>query len=158
MKKCFIIIFLIPIVICFTGCEKYISFDYLLTDKYDAVYCFIPNKRKTWVKDTTICFYRENLRLLPLLDWKEGIKRGQISLGSGTIDNLFDKWKCDTVSFFIFDRDIVDNYPWEYIIQNYCVLQRYDFSKEDLVQLNCQISYPPTKDMADIRMFPRYKE
>ena len=158
MKKCSIVIFLITIVICVTGCEKYISFDFLFADKYDAVYCFIPNKREAWIKDTTIYFSREDLRLLFLQDWEEGIKHGQISLGSGTIENLFDNWQCDTVSFFIFDRDTVEVYSWDYIIQNYCVLQRYDFSKTDLVKLKCQISYPPTEEMANIHMFPSYKE
>ena len=47
---------------------------------------------------------------------------------------------------------------YEYITQNYCVLQRYDFSRRDLEKLNCNITYPPTEEMSDIRMFPRYKE
>ena len=157
MKKYFILLFLVPLVICITGCEKFISFDYRFTEKYDAVYCFIPDKKEAWIKDTTICFSRDDLRLLPLWDWEKGIRCGKISLGLGTLDNLFRDWQCDTVSFFIFDKDSVDRYPWEEIVKNYCVLQRYDFSKEDLKRLNCQIYYPPTKEMAGIHMYPRYE-
>jgi hypothetical protein len=158
MKKSLIVLFIISIVIGVTGCEKFISFEFLLADKYDSVYCYIPDKRVACVKDTTIYFSKGDLRLLLLRDWKEGIKHGEISLGSGTIDNLFDNWQSDTVSFFIFDRDTVDLYPWDYIIQNYCVLQRYDFSKTDLEQLKCQISYPPTEEMSKIQMFPPYRD
>lgn len=146
----------ILIVLCLNGCEKFIVFDYLLPEKYECVYCFIPEKTKLCVNDTTIFFTKEDLRLLPLLDWEEGYKRGQISLGSGTIDSLFDNWGSDKVSFFIFDKDVVDTIPWDDIVQNYCVLQRYDFTKEELKRIRCQIKYPPTEEMANIKMYPPY--
>lgn len=158
MKKSTTVLLLVSIVICIMGCEKFVEFNFLFTDKYDAVYCFIPNERESWQKDTTICFSKEDLLLLPLCDWEDGIKGGIISLGMGTLDLFFDNWQCDTVSFFIFERDSVDNNSWDYIVQNYCVLQRYDFSKEDLERLNFQISYPPTEEMAHIHMYPPYKE
>lgn len=159
MKKCFNAISLILISICIAGCEEFVSFDYLFTDKYDAVYCFIPDRMETWVKDTTICFSKEELRLLRLLDWGDGTKRGQISLGLDTLDHLFDyEWQCDTVSFFIFDVNVVDTCSWDDIVQNYWVLQRYDFTKEDLDRIRCQISYPPSPEMKDIKMWPPYEE
>lgn len=149
-------VFLILMALSITGCEKYIAFDFLLPEEYECVYCFIPEKTKNWVNDTTIFFTKEELRLLPLLDWEGGKKRGQISLGSGTIDSLFDNWGSDRVSFFIFDKDVVDAIPWDDIVKNYCVLQRYDFTREDLNQIKCQIFYPPTKEMAQIHMYPPY--
>lgn len=159
MKKYFKAIFLISIVICISGCDKCISFDYLFTDKYDAVYCFVPDRMETWVKDTTICFSKEDLELLRLLDWGDGTIRGQINLGLGTLENLFNQeWQCDTVSFFIFDVNVVDTCSWDDIVQNYWVLQRYDFTKEDLDRIRCQISYPPSPEMKDIKMWPPYEE
>lgn len=156
MKRHYLYLFLTIIVVCATGCEKFISFDFTLTDRYEAVYCFIPDKRTVWINDTTICFSKENLQLLPLQDWGDGKRHGQISLGSGTIDSLFDSWQCETVSFFILDKDIVENCSWDYVVQNYCILQRYDFSKADLVRLKCQISYPPTEEMSKVYMYPPY--
>ena len=141
-----------------SGCDECISFDYRFPDQYDAVYCFVPERDKAWVKDTTICFSKEDLVLLSLDSWGDGRKGGQVNLGLGTMDDLFYHWQCDTVSFFIFDKEIVENQSWDYIVQNYCVLQRYDFSKEDLERINCQISYPPTADMANIHMYPPYED
>ncbi len=145
-------------VICATGCDIYTAVDYHFPYDFDAVYCFIPKYGEVWVKDTTICFSREELQLLTLLDGGDGRKYGQLTVGSGDIARQFDLWKCDTVSFFIFDKGIVDNHPWDYIVKNYCVLQRYDFSEDDLARINCQISYPPTKEMANMHMFPPYDE
>lgn len=61
-------------------------------------------------------------------------------------------------SFFIFDSKVVENNTWEDVVRNYMVLQRYDFSKEDLARLNCQIFYPPTEEMSEIHMFPPYEK
>ena len=61
-------------------------------------------------------------------------------------------------SFFIFDSKVVENNTWEEVVQNYMVLQRYDFSKEDLARLNCRIFYPPTEEMSEIHMFPPYEK
>ena len=60
------------------------------------------------------------------------------------------------MSFFIFDKDVVDALPWDDIVKKYCVLQRYDFTREDLNRINCQILYPPTKEMAQIHLYPPY--
>ena len=142
---------------CLTGCEKFISFGFSLPEKYECVYCFIPEKRIKWSNDTTICFTKEDLRLLPLSPWGEGEKYGVVSLGQGTIDYLFYCWESDTVSFFLFDKNVVDTMPWDEIVKNYCVLQRYDFTKEDLNRIRCHIYYPPTEEMATIHMFPPYE-
>jgi hypothetical protein len=162
MKKIVILFFLIPVLACFTGCEDWIAFDYWLPDEYDSVYCFIPERNKTWVNDTAICFSKEDLRLLSLTPCEDGdgnLGHGHIDFGLGTNSHLFKwEWQCDTVSFFIFDKDTVDSHPWDYIVKNYCVLQRYDFTKKDLDKIRDQIYYPPTEEMADIHMYPRYKK
>lgn len=157
MKKSLIILYLLSIIFA-SGCDIYTTVDCQFPYKYDEVYFFIPESKEKWVGDTSLCFSRDDLELLKLNDLGDGEKRGQITVGNGDIDYQFKYWQCDTVSFFFFDKDTIDTYPWDYIVQNYCVLQRYDFSKEDLVRLNYQISYPPTEEMAHIHMYPPYKE
>ena len=138
------------------GCEPFVAFDYYLPIKYDAVYCYVPEKGMPCKKDTTIHFSVNEMALLLLRDYSDGQKYGHLDLGMGDVDALFREWGCDTVSFFIFDRKVVDNNSWDDVVKNYMVLQRYDFSKDDLVRLRCQIYYLPTKEMSEIRMFPRY--
>ncbi|MFR8802900.1 MAG: hypothetical protein ACLVGR_00150 [Anaerovoracaceae bacterium] len=138
------------------GCDKFIVFDYYLRGECDAVYCYVPEKGIPCKKDTTISFTAEELVLLRLNKYQDGQKYGRIDYGIGDIDGLFRKWNCDTVSFFIFDSKVVENNTWEEVGRNYMVLQRYDFSKEDLARLNCRIFYPPTEEMSEIHMFPPY--
>lgn len=109
-------------------------------------------------KDTAISFSAEELVLLHLKKDSEGQNYGRIDYGIENIDGLFRRWNCDTVSFFMFDSKVVENNTWEEVVQNYMVLQRYDFSKEDLARLNCQIFYPPTEEMSEIHMFPPYEK
>lgn len=81
---------------------------------------------------------------------------GQTALWTKSLDQQFQKWDCDTVSFFLFEKDVVDNYTWDEIVKNYQILQRYDFSKEDLIRLDCKIPYPPTEKMSGMHMYPPY--
>ena len=151
------IVLLILFFTLFTGCEKFVIFDFYFPIQYDdSVYLFIPERTSQWVKDTSICFSKEELQLVKLDNWGNS-KIGAIDFAMGTVEHQFYEWGCDTVSFFIFDRDIVENYSWQYIVQEYCVLQRYDFSEQDLIRLRCQIPYPPTEEMKDMHMYPPYQ-
>ncbi|GHT56308.1 hypothetical protein AGMMS50233_07830 [Endomicrobiia bacterium] len=38
------------------------------------------------------------------------------------------------------------------------ILQRYDINLQDMINLNWEISYPPTEAMKDITMYPPYEE
>ena len=64
----------------------------------------------------------------------------------------------DTLRLFIFQDDIVDNYGWEKVHDDYMILVRYDLSKEDIQRLNTDIHYPPTEEMRDVHMYPPYEE
>ena len=154
MKKNAILLILLVLV----GCEQFITFDYYFPAEFDSVYCFIPERSNPYLKDTTIWFSVDDLYLLTLYTWDNEKKCGKISLGQGTIDSLYEKWESDTVSFFIFEQKVIENHTWDEIVQKYLVLQRYDFSKEDIIKLRYQIPYPPTKDMATMHMFPPFKE
>ena len=148
------------IVLVSTGCDYFTDFYFSLPEEYNTVYCFIPDGDHPWNKDTTICFLKKDLKLVQLDDYElsDGKKSGKIHMGLFKIDVLFRHWQCDTVNIFIFDRDVIDNNSWNDVVQKYLVMQRYDFSKKDLVRLNNIIPYPPTEEMADMHMFPRYQE
>jgi hypothetical protein len=62
----------------------------------------------------------------------------------------------DTLSFFIFDYEIIERYDWQTIRDNYMILVRYDFSHADLKKLKWNIYYPPTEEMKDMKMYPPY--
>lgn len=64
----------------------------------------------------------------------------------------------DTLSFFIYDVDTLDKYPWKVIRENYMILQRYDLSIYDFRKLNYTIYYPPTEAMRNMKMWPAYEE
>ena len=82
------------------------------------------------------------------------------------ISNIsYEKWissfSNDTVSIFIFNKDILDNYSWEEIQLDYKILRRYDLSLEDLKKLSNEkgtpiIHYPPSEKMKDMKMYPHY--
>lgn len=58
----------------------------------------------------------------------------------------------DTLYFFILDADTINN--------SYRILQRYNLAvhPEELHKLNYKITYPPSEDMKDIKMYPLYSE
>jgi len=62
------------------------------------------------------------------------------------------------MSIYLFDAETVDNIPWETIREEYKVLKRYDLNLEDIQFLDYEISYPPTEQMKDMRMYPPYEE
>lgn len=149
---------LIFVILFLSGCEKFVGFGYhFYDDNRLSVYCYIPDWDDNSPKDTLINFSKEDLWNLSLCLGEDNVFHGNISYGLGTLDKLYSSWNADTVSFFIFDKDVVDNTPWADVVQNYMVLQRYDFTKADLERIRCQIYYPPTEAMKDIRMWPRYE-
>ena len=62
----------------------------------------------------------------------------------------------DTLSIFIMNVDTLRKYTWDEVRQNYKILQRYDFSLQDLRLLNYTIPYPPTMEMKNMKMYPPY--
>ena len=60
----------------------------------------------------------------------------------------------DTISFVVYDWEVLENTEWEEIRDNYMILKRYDLSLEDLQKLDFTLYYPPTEAMKDMRMYP----
>lgn len=63
----------------------------------------------------------------------------------------------DIISIFIFSKASVNKFSWDKIKQDYIILQRYDVSIKELKELNSAITYPPTENMKNIKMYPPYK-
>ena len=64
----------------------------------------------------------------------------------------------DTVSIFILSKNLVDIYNWDEIVNNYLILKRYDLSLSDLQYLKWKVTYPPTEEMKNMRMYPPYEQ
>ena len=64
----------------------------------------------------------------------------------------------DTLIIQVFDSRIIDEYIWSKIRSDYMILQQYFVSLENLQSVDWRISYPPTPEMKDIKMWPPYEE
>ena len=107
--------------------------------------------------DTTITFDKKNVGYSTE---PENIAHAGIS--NISLERWIQSFPKDTVSIYIFNKKILDNYSWEKIKQEYNILQRYDLSLEDFKRLYDKydipiISYPPTEEMKDVRMYPPYQ-
>lgn len=69
-------------------------------------------------------------------------------------DEIIKELIADTLSFYIFSKSIYEDSTWSNVRSDYQVLQRYDLSLENLKQLNFKIPYPPTAEMAGMKMYP----
>lgn len=143
-------------VLLFFGCEPAFDIDYVLPEYTEELYFFHPGRYDNCA-DTTVYFNKERLESAWLTSNSKYSYIASCHLGLGTLDSHFREWNADTVSFFIFDKEIVESIPWETIVEEYMVLQRYDVTKKDLERLNCVLYYPPTEEMKTIRMYPRYE-
>lgn len=64
----------------------------------------------------------------------------------------------DTISFYFFDADVIENTPWETVKKEYLVLRRYDLTLENMKTLNWCVPYPPTQTMKNMHMYPPYRQ
>jgi hypothetical protein len=58
--------------------------------------------------------------------------------------------------FYIFDYKVLTTNKWAEVRDNYMVTQRYDLSLDDLRRLDWKLSFPPTEEMRNIKMWPPY--
>jgi len=73
-------------------------------------------------------------------------------------ENVFPELPKDTLSIYIFSADALKAYDWSKVKEGYKILKRYDLSLNDLKKLNWVITYPPSEEMKDVRMYPPYKK
>ena len=62
----------------------------------------------------------------------------------------------DTLIIFVFNSDTLATYGWENVKDDYLISQRYDLSLNDLKRMNWHLSFPPTEEMRNIKMWPPY--
>lgn len=60
----------------------------------------------------------------------------------------------DTLMIYIYDAELWESKTFNHIYNT--VIQRYDVSLQDLQWLNWKISYPPSEEMKNIKMYPPY--
>lgn len=153
MKKIYIVFVLLIVVGCEPFTEKFYSIELnnhsnsMIRYTYDKT-----NSRNMNYPDTLINNNRDNIFLSPL-SANSNTYIDSRKPWSEVINNLPN----DTLSFYIFAEDTINSYPWEIISTEYKVLKRYDFSVQDLESLNYKISYPPTGQMKNVRMYPPYE-
>jgi hypothetical protein len=101
--------------------------------------------------------YDGNLQLDTMLSY---MKAGIVFRPAPVISEVyeFNDPQQDTVCLFILDNDLVETVAWEQIRDSYFILRRYDLAMSDLKQLKWEISYPPTTEMKNIKMYPPYGE
>jgi len=59
-----------------------------------------------------------------------------------TFEELFQSNPSGVLSIFIFDKDSVDILGWEHIREEYKILHRYDYTFDELKQMNWIVTYP----------------
>jgi len=77
----------------------------------------------------------------------------------------FYNYECgtDTAYFCIIDANKLkeiygESYNIYTVNMDTAIIQRYDLTYTDLLDLNAELSFPPDERMKDIKMFPQYKE
>jgi hypothetical protein len=48
----------------------------------------------------------------------------------------------DTIMFFVYDANVLETTSWDTVRKNYLILKRYEFSMQDLIDLDWTITYP----------------
>lgn len=91
------------------------------------------------------CYSRNTSGLQTLRDCYEGYIGGM-----GNRSGVF--------MVYVFDEEILASTPWDTIGKYYMILRRYDLTLGDLKMLNWEISYPPTEEMKNVKMYPPYGE
>ena len=128
-----------------TNCSIYVdgSFDYPDTSLFDPDPSLSPNQTKVEPFEECRTLY----------------------LNMTTYESKFTHWihhpsgdtmGIDTLIVFVINADTLATYGWECVKNNYLISQRYDVSLNDLQQLNWKLTYPPTVEMRNIKMWPPY--
>jgi hypothetical protein len=162
MKKISILLILTPFFLCFTCVEHEGE-----NCHYSIV--FVNNADKTLyvnrLTDTILSKYANN----PYNNLCKTLPHEVNETGLNNVSNgVFYCWESsfndineipsDTLMVYIFDEEVLKNNSWGVVVENYMILQRYDLSLPDLQKLNWHVFYPPTEEMKNMKMYPKYGE
>ena len=75
-------------------------------------------------------------------------------LSRGSYESKF--IRMDTLIAFVFNADTLSVYGWDYVKEHNMVAQRYELSLFDLQNLNWRLTFPPSEEMRNIKMWPPY--
>ena len=139
MKLIYLTSFLLTTMLL-TGCE-------LFMEKWYYIY-IKNNSNKTLFVTAGQELYKMKPYPDTLLPYK---KPGNEIISPNNRNNLISshKWEdvisslpSDTLSIYILDADTVNICGWEEVAKDYKVLKRYDFSVDDLKNMNWTVTYP----------------
>lgn len=70
-------------------------------------------------------------------------------------EDIYEHFGTDTISYFIFATDSLNMLGWDRIRESYNIVQRYDIGYCDLGTFG-DMSFPPSEEMRNIKMWPPY--
>ncbi|MDO5104977.1 hypothetical protein [Capnocytophaga sp.] len=125
--------------------EKYII-NVVNNEKYSiGGYFALGGKHGTFYPDTIIPL-RKDYVTSEINSYESNIEWGKI----------FKQLPKDTLSIFIFHTDTLNKYPWKEVRNGYKILKRYDLSLQDIEKLNYKVPYSPSREMEEMKMYPKY--
>ena len=62
--------------------------------------------------------------------------------GSYWETKFYNRSPSDKLMVFVFEASVLENTPWETVINDYMVLERYDLTLQDLIDMNWTLTYP----------------
>ncbi|MEG2219494.1 MAG: hypothetical protein RRY02_08250 [Muribaculaceae bacterium] len=151
MKKTAMLLLLL----CFlTSCPLLISriSIYIDNKSTDTILVYLGNKSAPYPDTLLHPNYKYGTRVLPKNKVDDSPK-------GDSFEDFFKRYfKSDTGCVSIVSVDTIRKYGWEDVRANHRVLVRYDLSYHDFMQLDRVIPYPPTPEMANMKMWPPYKK
>jgi hypothetical protein len=118
----------------------------VLNESEQDVYFYLALGKGAY-PDTTLSFGRERV---------DGIKKpgrgGTYDFGPRH-EEFFAALPKDTLSIYVFSVDTLAKYSWEQVQDDYNILARYDFSLQDMEDLDFDVVYPPNVAMSHMKMY-----
>ncbi len=109
---------------------------YVVNNTYKSIYYYEERVNSEFpYPDTTLPSTKPTMQKIEAND-KYGIS-SQVKW-----NEVIDKMPSDTMAFYIFDAETIENTDWSVIRANYLVLKRYSISAEYLTNNNNTIVYP----------------
>lgn len=72
---------------------------------------------------------------------------------SGSYERMLSSTKQGVLSVYIFDQRAIDQEGWETLITKDAYLVRYDLTADNLEDLDGNLSFPPSAEMKDIKVY-----
>lgn len=147
MKKNGFLLIMMTIVI--VGCENFGSSAFRIRNNSSHI---VSVYAEYLLSDTILTIQKPNFFL------KIDSEKAREFYDSYVDDVDFERLKKENLTIFIFDQNVLDNYSWDAIQENNMYLKRYECSYQEFHNLNWEISYPPTEEMKNVKMYPPYGE